>query len=324
MIALSNYRSLALLIILLFIAETSLAEIGKIRTLEGPVVSIKRNKDVLEGKKDSDIESMDTVETKNSTVDISFKDDTKVVIKENSRLLIDDFVFNPNASGGKLGLKVGFGTVRYASGQIAKADPQSVDIQTPTATIGVRGTDFNMTVDEIGRSLVVLVPSCDGSKCVTGKIEVTSLSGTVVLDQPYTATYVSQSSQPPIQPVKISNITDRQINNLLIIAVPKEIRAALMEKNEQQKTRTEAEQIEKEQISAQSKIHQKQIPLPIIVIEQKNGITTAKTTNDVNNSFILDFGSNGNAYIELQRNGEINSAKIGDGGSSRIIIRQTK
>ena len=112
-------RSLALLIILLFTPETSLAEIGKIRTLEGPSVSIKRNKDVLEGGKGADIESMDTVETKNSTVDISFKDDTKVMIKENSKLLIDDFVFNPNqAAGGKLGLKVGFGTVRYASGQI--------------------------------------------------------------------------------------------------------------------------------------------------------------------------------------------------------------
>ena len=52
------------------------------------------------------------------------------------------------------------GTVRYASGQIAKANPQQVGIQTPTATIAVRGTDFSMTVDEVGQSLVMLVPSC--------------------------------------------------------------------------------------------------------------------------------------------------------------------
>jgi len=268
---------------------------------------------------------MDTVETKNSTVDISFKDDTKVVIKENSRLLIDDFVFNPNQSGGKLGLKVGFGTVRYASGQIAHANPQSVDIQTPTATIAVRGTDFNMTVDEIGRSLVVLVPSCDQvGRCVTGKIEVMSLSGVVVLDQPYTATYVSQPSAAPIQPVRITGITDKQINNLLIIAVPKEIMAALQERNESQRQRNEAEQIEKEQISIQSKFHQKEEASPVIIIEKKNGNTTARTNNDANNHLFLDFGTNGNASIDLQRNSDINTAKIGDGGSNRITIRQTK
>ena len=268
---------------------------------------------------------MDTVETKNSTVDISFKDDTKVVIKENSRLLIDDFVFNPNQSGGKLGLKVGFGTVRYASGQIAHSNPQSVDIQTPTATIGVRGTDFNMTVDEIGRSLVVLVPSCDQvGRCVTGKIEVTSLSGTVVLDQPYTATYVSQASAAPIQPVKITGITDKQINNLLIVAVPKEVRMALIDRSESQKQRNEAEQIEKEQIYVQGRKEQKQETNPVIIIEKKNGNTYAKTDNDPNNHFTIDFGSSGNASIELQRNGEINTAKVGDGGSSKITIRQSK
>jgi hypothetical protein len=326
LIAQLNFKLLALLITLLFTLQTSYAEIGKIRTLEGPNISIKRNKDLLEGSKDSNIESMDTVETKNSTVDISFKDDTKVMIKENSKLLIDDFVFNPNqAAGGKLGLKVGFGTVRYASGQIAHSNPQAVDIQTPTATIAVRGTDFNMTVDEIGRSLVVLVPSCDQvGRCVTGKIEVMSLSGVVVLDQPYTATYVSQPSQAPIQPVKIANITDKQINNLLIVAVPKEVRAALMDKSESQKARTEAEQIEKEQISIQTKLQQKQETNSVIIIEKKNGNTIASTNNDPNNHFMIDFGTNGNASIELQRNSDINNAKVGDGGSSRITIRQTK
>ena len=279
----------------------------------------------MEGAKNSDIESMDTVETKNSTVNISFKDDTKVVIKENSRLLIDDFVYNANASGGKLGLKIGFGTVRYASGQIAHANPQSVDIQTPTATIGVRGTDFNMVVDEIGRSLVVLVPSCDGTRCVTGKIEVTSLSGTVILDQPYTATYVSQASQAPIPPVKVANITDRQINNLLIIAVPHEVMTELHREGDERQRRNEADQMDRHQIPGPGKaLQNKQPPSPVIVIENKNSNTTAKTTNDANNSINLNFGTNGNASITLVRNAEVNTATVGDGGSNKITIRQTK
>jgi FecR protein len=320
-----SFRLLVLLITLLFIPQISFAEIGKINTLEGPVVSIKRNKNLLEGNKDSDIESMDTVETKNSTVNISFKDDTKVTIKENSRLLIDDFVYNANASGGKLGLKIGFGTVRYASGQIAHSNPQSVDIQTPTATIGVRGTDFNMVVDEIGRSLVVLVPSCDGTRCVTGKIEVTSLSGTVVLDQPYTATYVSQASQAPIQPVKIANVTDKQINNLLIIAVPREVMSEMHREGDERQRRNEMDQMDKHQMSGPGKaLSNRHSPSPVIIVENKNGTIGAKTSNDVNNGMFIDFGTSGNASITLIRNADINTAKVGDGGSSKITIRQTK
>jgi hypothetical protein len=176
----------------------------------------------------------------------------------------------------------------------------------------------------IGRSLVVLVPGCQGTRCVTGKIEVTSLSGTVVLDQPYSSHMYHNHLQAPIQPVKIANITDRQINNLLIIAVPKEIRESLQEKNEAQRHRQEMEQIEREQSSTQGKIHQKESTTQVIIIEQKNNNTTARTKNDANNSFIIDFGTTGNASIELQRNGEINTAKIGDGGSSRITIRQSR
>ena len=164
---------------------------------------------------------MDTVETKNSTVDISFKDDTKVMIKENSKLLIDDFVFNPNQqSGGKLGLKVGFGTVRYASGQIAHANPQAVDIQTPTATIAVRGTDFASTVDEFGKSLVILLPEPDGS---TGEITVTNAAGSVILNKAFQATLISTMDSRPSTPV-ILNIDLQRIDNMLIVSPPNEIK----------------------------------------------------------------------------------------------------
>ena len=51
--------------------------------------------------------------------------------------------------------------MRYASGQIAKKYKQNVKIRTPSATIGVRGTDFMMTVDEFGGSMITLLPSCN-------------------------------------------------------------------------------------------------------------------------------------------------------------------
>jgi hypothetical protein len=165
---------------------------------------------------------LDTVVTAKSKVLLTFEDDTTVKITEQSKLIIDDFVYDNKKGAGKLALKVALGTARYASGQIAKSNPQSVNIQTPTATIAVRGTDFSMTVDELGRSLVMLLPSCDKKACVTGAIEVSTDAGSVFMNQAYQTTVVATRDQAPTKPV-IVNIDQANINNLLIVAPPKQV-----------------------------------------------------------------------------------------------------
>jgi hypothetical protein len=118
------------------------------------------------------------------------------------------------------------GTIKYASGQIAKNDPQQVVVTTPTATIGVRGTDFSSTVDETGRSQIILLPSCPtGWKniekdCVTGKIIVTTDMGTVLLTRPFEAVTIDTSVTRP-QSSGILNLDLNQINNMLIVTPPK-------------------------------------------------------------------------------------------------------
>lgn len=171
----------------------------------------------------------DAVVTAAGRVQITFRDDTRVQVTEQSKLVIDDFVYDPNQSdAGKLALKVALGTARYASGQIAKDNPQKVRIDTPTATIAVRGTDFSMTVDELGRSLVILLPSCpagfrDVSRdCKTGKIDVSTDMGTVRMDQPFQATLTTSRENEPGRPV-VLNLSADQIGNLLIVTPPKEV-----------------------------------------------------------------------------------------------------
>jgi hypothetical protein len=156
-----------LLALLLTVASPSWAGIGTVSENKGTACEVERNKKKMSGVKGAEIESMDTYTTGACVSNITFKDDTKVKVTENSRLLIDDFVFDPNKSdAGKLAIRVGMGTVRYASGQIAKNNPQQVNIKTPTAAVAVRGTDFTMTVDETGQSLVMLIPSCKDEKDV--------------------------------------------------------------------------------------------------------------------------------------------------------------
>lgn len=232
----------AVFLVGLLIASTELAaaSIGSVSENKGTDCSIERGKDKLAGAKGAEIESNDAYVTVNCASSITFKDDTKVKVTENSRLVIDDFVYDPKASdSGKLGLKVGMGTVRYASGQIAKNNPQQVAINTPTATIAVRGTDFTMTVDEAGQSMVVLLPSCrdpkdiktyelEENRCKVGSIIVSNAAGTVTLDQAFHGTYVTSSNTSPTPPVIINTI-ESKLTNLLIIIKPIEIQRAYRE-----------------------------------------------------------------------------------------------
>lgn len=165
----------------------------------------------------------DTITTARSRVTLAFEDKTTVKITEQSKLVIDDFVYDPVKGTGKLAVRVALGTVRYASGQIAKNNPQSVSVKTPTATVAVRGTDFSLTTDELGRSLVVLLPSCDRKGCVTGAITVSNDAGTVLLDVAYQATLVTSASTAPTAPVIIS-LDQTNINNMLIVSPPPEIK----------------------------------------------------------------------------------------------------
>lgn len=168
------------------------------------------------------VEMNDTIVTARAKAKLEFEDHTTVNITEQSKLVIDDFVYDPKKGTGKLAMKVALGTARYASGQIAKSNPQQVAINTPTATVAVRGTDFSMTVDELGRSLIMLLPSCDKKTCVTGAIEVYTDAGSVFMDVPYQATLVSSRSMPPSNPVVVS-IDQSSISNLLILSPPKEV-----------------------------------------------------------------------------------------------------
>jgi len=171
----------------------------------------------------------DEVKTLRGKAGITFSDNTQVQVNENSRLVIDDFVYDPKKpQASKLALNMASGTVRYASGAIAKNDPSRVSINTPTATIAVRGTDFTATVDELGGSTVILLPSCPFGwrdverDCKTGEIVVSNDAGSVVLNRPYQATKVDTRGVTPTKPV-VLNLHPDAINNMLIVAPPKEI-----------------------------------------------------------------------------------------------------
>ena len=209
--------------LLLFSTNAFGKVIGDVILQEGESVVERKEGDEFSAEIDLDIFSYDTVKTGKGKTAIEFVDETRVDVTQHSKLIIDEFVYDPNTQTGALSLKASLGTIRYASGQIAKTSKQNVKIQTPTATIGVRGTDFTMTIDETGSSTIILLPSCDtNGNCYVGEIDVTSDAGQVILNQAFQATVVDTPSSNPMKPVTL-DISEELIGNLLIISKPKEI-----------------------------------------------------------------------------------------------------
>jgi hypothetical protein len=202
---------------------------GKITEVTGPT-QVTRNQDKIEGKVDVGIEMEDTIETLKSRVGITFEDGTRVQCTEFSKLVIDTFVYDPASGKGKLGLKASLGTVRYASGLIAKNSRDEVKVKTPTASVAVRGTDFSLTVDELGRSLIILLPSlAQYGPPAVGSIQVTNGLGTVVLTKAYQATLVASLTTVPSAPVLLNFDDETKVNNMLILDTPKSVTQAAKE-----------------------------------------------------------------------------------------------
>jgi hypothetical protein len=224
-------------LILLGISSAVSAAIGNVTEQINKPAEIQRQKQTLDAKKGVGVETNDTIKTSQGKIGITFEDATRVQVNENSKLVIDDFVYNPKSKTGKLGAKIALGTVRYASGAIAHNSPRNVALSTPTATIAVRGTDFTATVEELGESTIVLLPSCPNDRpmrtvkdveaaCKTGEIEVQTDAGFVILNQPFQVTKVTSRDAPPSKPV-ILNLSEMAIGNLLILSPPPEVKRAV-------------------------------------------------------------------------------------------------
>ena len=220
---------------LAFVSLSAYAAVGTITEQVNSPPQIQRAKATLTGAKGTGVEMSDAINTRAGKVGIVFEDQTKVQVNENSKLVIDEFVYDPkNKDAGKLALNMASGTVRYASGAIAHNNPNKVAINTPTATVAVRGTDFTATVDELGASTFILLPSCPRRDmlpdeierlCKTGRIDVVNDAGTVTLDEAFQATKVTARNIAPTRPITL-HLTEDAISNILILAPPQEIKAA--------------------------------------------------------------------------------------------------
>lgn len=187
--------------------------------------SLTRNNETIQSAVNTKVNLYDRAETTNGRMLIEFLDKAELALTEHTRVLIDEVIYDPNPDKSKMVMKMAFGTARFASG--GGISKQNIDISTPTAQIAVRGTNFTTTIDELGRSLVILLPDEYGDP--SGVIIVSNQAGEVTLDQAYAATMVSSLDSKPTQSVVINGITPAIIDNMFIVNPPQEIRQEIEE-----------------------------------------------------------------------------------------------
>jgi len=133
---------------LLGLCHVAQADVGQIKVVTGQV-SVERKGQSLPGRVGLVLEADDVLRTgADGSVGITMRDNSLLSAGPNSILSLEHFEFDPTTSDGRFDARLRRGTLAVVSGRIAKKSPQSMTVRTPSAVLGVRGTEFVVSVDE--------------------------------------------------------------------------------------------------------------------------------------------------------------------------------
>ena len=141
---------------LLLLATPVYSNIGEIAESKGDS-TIKRDKTAYTGEVGLGLEMNDNVVTGKGKLRLDFVDDTRVDVTENSRMTIDEFIYDPQSKVGKIVSNIKIGTVRIITGEISKKNPDNLEVNVPTGSVGARGTEFVVVTESDEKSTVVLL-----------------------------------------------------------------------------------------------------------------------------------------------------------------------
>ena len=128
-------------------AETAGEAIGYVKTVTG-AASIVRDGATLKAEAGGPLYRKDILKTgADGALGATLKDNSLLSLGPNSSLVIEAYLFEPDRRAYSFISRITNGTLQYVSGLIAKLSPGSVEIKTPVATLGLRGTRLLVRVD---------------------------------------------------------------------------------------------------------------------------------------------------------------------------------
>ena len=139
---------IALLVSAPAIAQQPAEMIGHIQNIEG-VTSIQRGGITLPGAAGAALYRGDLIRTgKPGALGIVLTDDTAISLGSGSELSLSDYAFDPKEGKFALVIRMIKGTFSYITGQIVKLAPDTAHVETPDATLAVRGTKLLIQIKE--------------------------------------------------------------------------------------------------------------------------------------------------------------------------------
>jgi hypothetical protein len=134
-------------ILLSMSAAASEQPVGSIKTLEGTVRISRQGTEVTVTPGQS-IFQHDIIRTEaGSRTGIILLDDTMLSLGPGSTLELKEYLFQPKTAQYSLVVRMLKGTFVYLSGIMAKLSPDAIRLETPDATIGIRGTRLLIQVE---------------------------------------------------------------------------------------------------------------------------------------------------------------------------------
>lgn len=122
--------------------------IGVVRNSTGSA-TITRGENVLPATAGTRLHTGDTLGTgPDGSLGVLLRDDSSLSLGPSSRLVLREFLFSPSEGKFSLLVRLSKGTMAYLSGLIGKLAPEKARFETPTASIGIRGTHFAVMAGE--------------------------------------------------------------------------------------------------------------------------------------------------------------------------------
>ena len=222
-------RSLSIAAALCLMASSVGAQdvVGRNAAVKGTVSIASQGEEARQAVIKEDVRLQDEVTSAlDSSLQVLLLDETVFTVGPEARLTIDRFVYDPSRADGQLSATVKSGMFRFMSGKTARASRDAVSIDTPVASLGVRGTvveglvgrdaialarqlglvDPSVPLDPDGATLFVLrgPGPAKNSRDRRGEIEVSTRVGAVTLNQPGQAVFVANRDTLPSRPIRMT------------------------------------------------------------------------------------------------------------------------
>ena len=132
-----------------------------------------------------------------SGTQILLLDQSTFTVGEDSEVVMDTFVFDPETNDGKIVASVKQGSLKVISGLISKKNPDSLTVEVPEGTLGSRGTEFQTIVSKGKTDTLLIGPGKNNTLGMRpGAVLVGNKLGSTLLDNPYSMTSMTKGKAP--------------------------------------------------------------------------------------------------------------------------------